>query len=43
VAVQANGVLKGSGLREHVDVSYLETVEELCGDIARSMSRPRTA
>ena len=43
VAIQANGILQQSGLKEHVEVSYLEAIEQVCGDVARSVGRPRTA
>lgn len=43
VAVQANGVLDGSGFKDHIGSNYLEAIEQVCSDIARSIGRPRSA
>ncbi len=43
VAAQANGVLQGCGLNDHIELSYLESIEQVCGDIARSLGRARSA
>lgn len=43
IAIQANGVLSESGLRERIDVHYLEAIEQVCRDIASSIDRPRSA
>jgi hypothetical protein len=43
IAIQANGVLSGSGLRDRIDVHYLEAIEQVCRDVAASIGRPRSA
>ena len=43
VAVQANGVLHGSGMKDHIDVNYLEAIEQVSRDVASSMGRPQSA
>lgn len=43
VAIQANGVLHSAGLKDHINVSYLEAIEQVSRDVAGSIGRPRSA
>jgi hypothetical protein len=43
VAIQANEVLLQSGLKDQINFSYLESIEQVCRDVATSIGRSRSA